>query len=190
MKTKKLTTLAILSALTAILQLLSGLLTGILPFSLSLVLIPISVAAWYYGVSGGLILGGVFGLTVFIQCITGLDQTGLMLYSMDPLATFVLSFGRCLLVGLIIGLVGKAKTDNPVLKYVYAAFLPTMNTTVFVVLYSLLFDSVLLEAAGSYENVISFIIFALVGINFIIELALNVIILPPLLRALDKYGRK
>ncbi len=190
MKTKKLTTLAILSAVTVVLQLLSGLLTGILPFSLSLVLIPISVAAWYYGISGGLILGGAFGITVFIQCVTGLDQTGLYLYTLDPLATFALSFGRCLLVGLIIGLVGRLKNNNTALKYIYAAFAPTMNTTVFVALYSLLFNDVLVGAASSYESVMSFIIVGLVGINYIIELALNVIILPPLLKALDKYNKK
>lgn len=189
MKTKKLTTLAILAALTIVLQLLSGLLTGILPFSLSLVLIPISIAAWYYGISGGLILGGAFGITVFIQCVTGLDKTGLYLYTLDPLATLVLSFGRCLLVGLIIGIIGEIKKSNTAFKYIYASLAPIMNTTVFTALYALLFNDVLMGDASSYESVMSFIIIGLVGINFVIELALNVIILPPLLSALDKYNK-
>lgn len=189
MKTKKIVTFALLSALTVVLQLLSGLLTGVLPFSLSLVLIPISVAAWYYGISGGLVLGGVFGITVFIQCVTGLDKTGLLLYSSDPLATFALSFGRCLFVGFLIGMIGRAKTKETPFKYIYAAFAPTMNTTVFIVLYSLLFSDFLLSAAGSYDSVVSFIVVAFVGVNFVIELALNLIILPPLLKALDKYNK-
>lgn len=189
MKTKKIATLAVLSAITVVLQLLSGLLTGILPFSLSLVLIPISVAAWYYGLEGGAILGGVFGITVFVQCVTGLDKTGLMLFGIDPLATILLSFGRCLLVGLLIGAISLTKKQETGFKYIYAALAPTMNTTVFVLLYALLFNDLLIAGAGSYDSVISFIIVGLVGINYVVELVLNIIILPPLLKALDKYNK-
>lgn len=189
MKTKKIVTLAVLSAITVVLQILSGLLTGLLPFSLSLVLIPISVAAWYYGLAGGAILGGVFGITVFVQCVIGLDKTGLMLFGIDPLATILLSFGRCLLVGLLIGAVSLAKKQDTGFKYLYAALAPTMNTTVFVMLYALLFNDLLIKGAGSYDSVISFIIIGLVGINYVVELVLNIIILPPLLKALDKYNK-
>jgi len=191
LRNKKIIVMALLSASVIILQLLSGLVSSMLPFSISLVLIPVSIAAWYYGVKGGLIVGGTFGVIVFLQCLFGLDKGGAtMIYQWNqPIETAAVTIGRALLLGLALGLLSKFKTKFKPYKYIYAAFAPIINTTLFVAMYAVLFNSHFLEAASTADNILSFIIIGFVGINFLIELAVNLVILPPVLKALSKSIR-
>ena len=64
--TRRLTGMAILTAIVVVLQLL-GSFIRFGPFSISLVLVPIVVGAALYGAAGGAWLGFVFGVTVLLS---------------------------------------------------------------------------------------------------------------------------
>ena len=74
-KAKDIAVLGMFAAVTVVFQLLSYA-VKIGTFNLSLVLIPIVLGAYLYGVRVGAILGGVFGLVVTICCFAGLDTGG------------------------------------------------------------------------------------------------------------------
>ena len=84
--TRRLTTLAIFTALILVLQLVAALLSRFtpLPVSITLTLVPIVVGAAIYGVSAGAYLGGVMGVVVLLFCIIGLDAGGAMLWNAIP----------------------------------------------------------------------------------------------------------
>ena len=73
---KKMVGIALLMALVVVMQFLGGLIPPIGGFTISLVLIPIVIGAAVYGPSGGALLGGTFGVIVFINCVTGSDPGG------------------------------------------------------------------------------------------------------------------
>ena len=51
-----------------------------------------------------------------------------------------------------------------------------MNTGLFVVGVVLFFQPILIDWAGGASNVVSYILFGLAGVNFLIELTLNVLL--------------
>ena len=55
---------------------------------ITLIVVPVAVGAVVLGPAAGAILGGVFGLTSFIQCF-GMSAFGAMLLSINPAGTFV-----------------------------------------------------------------------------------------------------
>ncbi len=183
MKLTKTAVCAMLAGLTVVLQLLSGLLTGVLPFSLSLVLIPIAVAAFFYGTAASTIVGTAFGITVLIQCITGLDASGALLFQENAVCCTVLTVGRGAAVGLIAGLSVHGIKAN---KYVFAALTPIVNTGIFVIGFVLCYTNTLIAWSAAAGTVVAFVFLQLVGTNFLIELALNLVLFPPIANALEK----
>ena len=71
--------LAVLLALVIVLQSIAGLIK-IGPFSPSFVLIPIVIGSIVVGPKGGAMLGTAFGIIVIIQCFTGADAGGFILW--------------------------------------------------------------------------------------------------------------
>lgn len=186
MKMTKTTVCAMLAGLTVVLQLLSGLLTGVLPFSLSLVLIPISVAAYFYGVAASTIVGAAFGVTVLLQCIFGLDAGGVLLFQENAFFCTLLTVGRGALVGLVAGLCVRGTKPN---KFVFAALSPIINTGIFIIGFIVAYTNTLIAWAGGTGEVIAYVFLTLTGINFLIEEALNLLIFPPVAAALEKVKK-
>lgn len=58
---------------------------------ITLIVVPVAVGAVVLGPTAGAILGGVFGLTSFIQCF-GMSAFGAMLLSINPAGTFCCMF--------------------------------------------------------------------------------------------------
>lgn len=194
-RTNKITACAILIAVTAVLQTLAAVFPlKVFGLSVSLVMIPIAVAAIFFGYTGGISVGLAFGITVFIHCITGLDPTGAMLFGINPFFTALATVLRGLLVGIITSAVFNAlkKLKNDIVKYVITAVVaPTANTTIFVVLFALLFNDTLKQfAQDSGQSVFSFLILSMVGVNFLFELLTTALITPPVCKAISKYRRK
>ncbi len=76
-------TLALLTAIVVVLQLLGGGIT-LGSFSITLVLIPVVVGAAIYGAADGAFLGAVFGVITFINCARGADPYGNILFTANP----------------------------------------------------------------------------------------------------------
>ncbi len=186
--TRTLTGLALFTAIVVVLQLL-GSFIRFGPFSISLVLIPIVVGAALYGAAAGAWLGGVFGLVVLLS-----GDAGAFL-AVNPLGTILTVLVKGALAGLCAGLVYRlfarpGKNEMPAV--VCAAIVaPVVNTGVFLLGCLLFFLPTVSEwgAAMGFESVGKYMIFGLVGGNFLFELLFNIILSPVIVR-LIKIGKK
>lgn len=181
-QTKNIAVLGVFAAVIVALQVLSYVIK-IGTFNLSLVLIPIVLGAYLYGPKIGAILGGVFGIVVTICCAFGLDGGGYILISASPFLTILVCIVKGVAAGWCSGLIANAlKGKNPYLSIMLSAIAaPVVNTGLFVAAMFLFFKDTLAAWAGG-QDILTYAITGLVGINFIIEFTINVIMAPSLLR--------
>ena len=184
--TRKLTGLALLTAVVVILQFL-GAFIRFGPFSISLVLIPIVVGAALYGVLAGAWLGFVFGLVVLLSG----DAAAFLVIS--PIGTILVVLLKGALAGLCAGAVYKALSErNETVAVIVAAIVaPVVNTGIFLLGCLTFFLPTVREwgQAMGFENVGTYMIVGLVGGNFLFELLFNVILSPVIVR-LVRLGKK
>ena len=182
-KTLRLVQLGLLSGLIILLQTvfiipLPGSLT------LSLVLVPIVVGAVLFGAGAGALLGGVFGVLVAVMAIQG--QLGLltnMMVAYNPILTVAICILKGVAAGWVAGLIAacfKKRTFIGILLAAAAA--PIVNTGIFVAGMLTVFKGVMMDFAGQIgmggTSALYFAIVVLVGVNFIIEFAANLILSP------------
>ncbi len=181
-KQQNLAILGMFCAIIVVLQLLSYVIK-IGAFNLSLVLIPIVLGAYLYGPKAGAVLGAAFGVTVTICCFTGMDAGGYILVSASPLLTSAICLVKGIAAGFSAGIVSKLlKGKNESLAITVAAIIsPIVNTGLFCTAMFLFFKDILTEWAGG-TDLVTYIIVGLTGVNFLIELLLNIIAAPSLLR--------
>ena len=184
LSTRTLTGMALLTAVVVILQFL-GAFVRFGPFSISLVLIPIVVGAALYGPLAGAWFGFVFGMVVLLSG----DAAAFLVVS--PLGTILTVLLKGSLAGLCAGLVymalsrSAAKVHGVDLAVVAAAVVcPVVNTGVFLLGCLAFFMPTISEwAAGmGFESVGKYMIFGLVGGNFLFELLFNIILCPIIVR--------
>ena len=175
--------LAMLLALVVVLQIFGGFIK-IGMFSPSLVLIPIVIGAILVGPTGGAIVGAAFGVVVVVQCAMGIDAGGFILWNINPFLTALICLAKGTCAGLVPGLIYKAiagnePTDKKILvsSIIAALSAPIVNTGLFLVGLSVFFTDTLYAWSGG-TNVMLYIITGLVGINFLIEFLINVIVSP------------
>ncbi len=181
-KTQKLVGLGILTALIIVLQVMSTF-VKFGPFSITLSLIPIIVGAALYGAGAGAYLGAVFSGVVIIMCVTGGDIGGAMVWNANPLMCFVLCMLKGTLAGFEAGIHYKAlESTNKIVASIAAALIsPIVNTGVFLLGLVIFFkDTLILWAGGS--DLLYYIIFGLTGVNFLVELGVNVVLSPVIVR--------
>ena len=170
MNTKTVVGMGLLTAIVIVLQALAlNIRFGI--FSITLVLVPIIVGAALYGWKAGAWLGFVFSVVVL------LTDAGAFLAINIP-GTIVTVLAKGTLAGLVAGVVyaALAKKFNKLSATVVAGILaPVVNTGIFVLGCFIFFYPTISEwAAGAgYENGAAYLIFGIVGLNFIVELAIN-----------------
>jgi uncharacterized membrane protein len=145
------------------------------PLAISFNMIPVAIGAIALGPVGGLILGGVFGITSFLQClgIGGTSPMGVILFEIDPFLAFIQRFIPRLLAGLISGFVFKGikKLINPTFACFATGFSAALlNTVLFMSALVLLFGNTdYVRGLIGGRNVILFIC-AFVGINAVVEM--------------------
>lgn len=175
-KTRRMAGLSILTALVIVLQFIAEyiVISGV---PITLTLVPIVVGSALYGVRGGAWLGGVFGVVVWLMSIVGIDKTGAILWPMNPFATTLICVGKGLLAGLAAAAAYKLVSKKSGIGGVFAAAIvsPIVNTGLFIAGVLVFFRSTLEVWAGG-ANLVYFIIFGLCGINFLIEMALNLVL--------------
>lgn len=181
-QTQNIAILGIFSAIIVVLQLMSYFIK-IGTFNLSLVLIPVVLGAYLYGAKVGAILGGVFGLTVTLCCFTGLDGGGYILIQANPVITSLICIIKGVAAGFFAGLAANAfKVKKNYLGIMLTAIVaPVVNTGLFVSAMFIFFKDILAQWAGG-TNVVTYAIVGLVGVNFIIELVINIAMAPAMLR--------
>lgn len=182
---------AMLAAIIVVLQLLSYVIK-IGTFNLSLVLIPIVVGAILYGPKTGAFLGGVFGVVVVICCATGMDVGGAILWNASPVLTAAICVAKGALAGLCAGTVARAfkgERSRYVGMVLAAMVAPIVNTGLFLVGLATCFYGILVEWAGG-SNLMYYIVFGLVGVNFLIEFALNAVLSPVVVRIVNALRKE
>ena len=179
-KIKRMVGIALLMAMVIVLQFVGSMIPPIGgTVSISLVLIPIVLGAAVYGPSAGAILGATFAAVTIINCITGADPGGAMVFQANPLLCFLVVSAKSVMCGLGAAWVyNLMKKRNPYLAMVCAAIIcPLLNTGIFVTCMLLFFKPVLSTWSGG-TDVVTYVLTALVLCNFVPEMILNVVFTP------------
>ncbi len=189
-KLSRMVGIALLMALVVVMQFLSGIIPPVAGFSISLVLIPIVLGAAAFGPNAGIILGATFGAVVFINCVTGADPGGAMVFQASPVLCFLVVLGKGILAGFGSGCVyNLLKMRNRYFAMVCAAVVcPVINTGVFLFAMLTFFKDVLNVWAGG-GNIIAYVLSGLILANFVPELIINIAFSPAgsyILRVVDK----
>lgn len=186
--------LSLLAALIVVLQLVAGSIrVGM--FSFTLTLVPIVVGAALFGPSAGAFLGAVFGAVVFAGCISGTDPGSHLLFLANPFYCALTCFGKGMLAGWCAGLVYRliVKQSASVVRSYFAVLAaavvtPVVNTAIFCLSLVFLFRETL-ETFAAGSDLLSYIFLGLVGVNFLSELGINLVlspVIPTMLRAIKK----
>lgn len=190
---KKMAGIALLMAMVVVMQFLSGMIPPIGGVSISLVLIPIVLGAALFGPGAGALLGATFGAVVFINCVTGADPGGQMVFQANPVLCFFVVMGKGILAGLASGYVYELlkKKDSTGYKAILcaAAICPVVNTGVFILCMLTFFRSVL-TAWASGSAIVAYILSGLVLVNFLPELLINLIFSPASQRIIQSVSKK
>ncbi len=181
MSTRTLALGAVLTALVVLLQFM-GAFVHFGPFSISLVLIPIVIGAAIGGVRLGAWLGLVFGLVVLASG----DAAAFLAISVPGTIVTVLLKGTA--CGALAGLTYQklASRSRDLAVAAAAVVCPVVNTGVFLLGCLLFFlDTVAAwgQAAG-FGSIGAYMLFGLVGGNFLFELGSNVVLSPIVVRLL------
>ena len=178
-KIKQMAGIALLMAMVVVMQFITSMIPAVGGFSISLVLIPIVLGSAIYGPGAGALLGGTFSVVVIINCITGTDPGGAMVFQANPLLCILVVMTKGVLAGFASGAVYRAvKGVNSYLAMILAAVMcPVVNTGTFVLCMYLFFIDVLAAWAGG-GDVLGYILTGLILANFVPELIINVVFSP------------
>lgn len=184
--TQKLVITAILTALVIVLQFMGSFIRFGM-FSISLVLIPIVIGSALCGYKAGAWLGFVFGAAVLLSG----DASAFLV--IDVFGTIVTVLLKGTLCGLAAGITYKLlENKNRYIAVMAAAVVcPIVNTGVFLLGCLVFFLETITEwgIGLGFQNVGRYMIFGLVGGNFIFELITNIVLAPIILRV-EKAVRK
>lgn len=178
-KIKRMVATALLMAMVIVLQFVSAALPTVGGFSFSLVLLPIVVGSAIYGPGTGALLGGTFGVIVAINCVTGFDKGGAMVFQANPLLCVLVVMTKGILAGLFSGFIYKVTGKrNQYIGMLSAAIVcPVVNTGIFLGCMALFFKDVLSLWAGG-GDILAYMLSGIVLINFVPELIINVVFSP------------
>ena len=181
-KTQKLAILAILTALVAVLSYFGGFIKIGALASISLTLIPVVFGSALYGPFAGAWLGGVSGLVFFATADAA------FWFSLNLPGTIITVMVKGILAGFCAGLVFKLleKLNRYFAVLAAAVICPVVNTGIFLLGCVLFFsDYVKASSVEQSMSMLGFMIVFFVGLNFVFELLVNVVISPALVRVID-----
>lgn len=174
---KKLVYLSILTACVVVLQCISSFIPGFLSVNLSLV--PIVIGAAVCGRFAGGWLGLVCGVIILF------DPTTSAFLSFNALATILLVLIKGVVSGFLGGIVYSLfeKWNKYVAVLLSAIVVPVINTGIFFVGCLLFFFDLFAPVAGG--SVVNYLITVVIGVNFLFELGVNVVLAPTILRLIN-----
>jgi uncharacterized membrane protein len=184
---------AMLAALVVVLQMFVSIPLGM--FTVTLTLLPIMLGAILFGPVSGAVLGGVFGVVVAIQVVTG--AAGLLsteMFLQAPVLTLVLCVLKGAAAGWASGLIYRAfaKKEKNKLGVILAAIAcPIVNTGIFALGLFAFYNSLINTWAlnNAFANGFTFVMVGCIGLNFVVEFAVNVLLIPVSLRMIKIVKR-
>lgn len=193
--TKKLTVLALLTAIVVVFQFAGSFIRIGGMFAICPVLIPIVIGAALYGPMAGAWLGFAFSLTVIISG----DAAAFL--AVNVLGTILTVFAKGTCAGLGAGFIYKLitkKADGEVsggretaAAIAAAVASPIINTGIFLLGCLMFFMETIAEwgTALGFASAGSYMILGLAGGNFLFELALNLVLCPVIVRLIKIRGK-
>ena len=179
---QKLALMALLTAMVAVLAYYGGFIKIGGLASISLTLIPVVIGAALCGPFAGAWLGGVSGVIFFATADAA------FWFGLSVPGTIITVMVKGILAGLCAGLAYKLLEDrNRYLAVIVSAVVcPVVNTAIFL-LGSVIFflDTVKMGAGAEGISVFAYLIIFFVGLNFVFELAANIIVSPAILRLIN-----
>lgn len=176
--------LVLLGLLTAIMLLMAYTPLGYLnigPLAITFNVIPVAIAAIALGPAGGAIVGAIFGLTSFLQCIGigGTSAMGAVLFDINPFLAFVQRFIPRVLDGLLIGYIfrwTRKLCGNYAACFITGFCSAFFNTALFMTALVVLFGNTeYMNNLIGGRNILVFIC-TFVGINAVCEMISSTII--------------
>ncbi len=178
---KNVTALAVLLALVIVLQAFGGYIKiGTTP--LSFVLVPIVLGGMILGPFAGGFLGLAFGFIVVMQGLMGVDPFTMILLEEHPVFTVLLCLIKGGAAGLFSGLVYRliAKKNGLCGTFAASVVAPVVNTGLFILGSLLFLQDTLKSNFIDGTSVVYFLVIVCAGINFLVELAINLVCAPSL----------
>lgn len=187
---KNVTILGVLTAIIVVLQIF-GSYFKIGTISLSFVLVPIVIGGILTGVIGGTILGFIFGVITLVMGIVGADQFTFILFSDHPFLTILTCVIKGSAAGFMSGFVYELLKDKNLTLSTFAAsaVAPIVNTGLFIVGAFCMADTLNSNFVAENSNVVYFIFIGCAGINFLIELAINLVLAPSVCKIIKAVKR-
>lgn len=185
MNSKKIAIGGIFAAIIVVLQVISNF-VKFGPVNITLALAPIIIGAALYGRRFSAFLGAVLGLVVALCGLFGLDGGFVLsLATYHPIIIYLVAFLKTTVAGYIAGIVYEliSKKQPFTAVIVSGIVCPLVNTGLFVAAMLIFFKTALLEMAAG-THVVSFIVFTLTGVNFAVELAVNMILATAITRVI------
>lgn len=178
LNTKTVVYLAVLTTLLIVLNLLGTVFKVIT--NVNLTLIPIVLGALVLGWRGGFILGLISGVMTFIFGVTGVDPFTNILFTQHPVLTFLTCVVKITVAGVVGGVLYSAihNKNKYVAVFVASAIIPIINTAIFILGALLMSDTIGVMAQSSGVDIIYFLVIICAGINFLIELGINLLVAP------------
>lgn len=190
--TRKMVTLAMLCAVLLVMSFTPLGYLNIGPLAISLNMIPVGIGAIALGPMGGMVLGGMFGITSFLQCIGigGTSAMGVILFDISPILAFIQRFVPRLLAGLLSGWIyqGLRKlADQTVASFVTGFCAALLNTVMFMLALVVLFGNTeYLQGLIGGRNIILFIC-GFVGINAVVEMLATTAVVGLIGKVLNRF---
>lgn len=178
MNSRKTTTMVQLALITAIIILMAFTPLGYIRtpgLEITLLVVPVTAGAIIMGPMAGAVLGGVFGVTSFIQCF-GWSPFGTALLGISPVGTFIVCLVPRVLMGWLAGLIFTGLKRNEKTRRISHGVAslagPLLNSILFMgtlvlIFYNTDFIQGIATTLGT-KSIFSFVI-AFVGINGLIE---------------------
>ena len=196
LKYQKAVTLTLFAAIIVVLQIISTF-VKFGPFSITLALAPIIIAGALYGVGAGTAMGGVLSLVIFIAGVTGIDGGGVLwlmsLYPAAPVVTILLIFVKTTAAGFVASLAYRAlmKKNDVAATLTASVLCPVVNTGLYLLGMLLFFtDTVVSGAAAEGMNIVAYLFIGMVGLNFPIELIVNLVLSTAIVQVVRVVNRK
>lgn len=195
MKKSSTTRITVPAALSAIIVIVSFLPLRTLGLEITFSMVPVAVGAIVYGPAAGAILGTVFGMVSFLQCL-GYSVFGAALLAINPLYTFLTCVPPRILAGLLTGLIFKSLKERANLNFsvilcsLSAALFNTLffTGTLIICFYNTDYIQNFAKQLGTQNAAVFAVLF--VGLNGLIEILSGCILAAPVSRALLKTLKK
>ncbi len=192
--TRNITYLAVLSAFVIVFQMISSFVPVSEGVSLNLTLVPIVLGGILVGIYGGAFLGVEFAVIVVVM--SSVMPTGLMPMIMSngwAFAFFIFStLVRGFAAGFLPALVFKLVSKKNVYVATFAASIiaPVINTAIFILstlaIFGMVPDMIDMNALEFFK----YLVLTVSGINFLIELAINIILSPAIFTVVRVIGMR